>query len=132
MNAISKEIETHWTAIEPLFSIHNESEYDSAVERLNLLIDQIGQEETHPLYGLLETLGTLIQTYESQHLDIPDSNGVEMLDFFMAEHGLAPSDLPELGTESAVAEILAGKRELTLSQIRALSKRFGISPSTFI
>lgn len=122
----------HVISGKPLFFIRNESEYDSAVERLNLLIDQIGQDETHPLYGLLETLGALIQTYESQHPDIPDSNGEEILDFLMAEHGLAPSDLPELGTESAVAEILAGKRELTLSQIRTLSKRFGISPSTFI
>jgi antitoxin component HigA of HigAB toxin-antitoxin module len=30
-----------------------------------------------------------------------------------------------------VSELLAGKRELSAKNIRALSKRFGVSPATF-
>lgn len=130
MSAIPKDIENHWTAIQPLFSIHNETEYDRAIERLNALLDEVGTDESHPLYELLETLGTLIQTYEEKHYPIPDCSGVDMLRFLMAEHGLTTSSLPELGAE--VTEILDGKKELTLPQIRALSKQFGVSPSVFI
>jgi HTH-type transcriptional regulator/antitoxin HigA len=132
MSAIPKDIENHWTAIRPLFSIHNETEYDRAIERLNALLDEVGTDEAHPLYELFETLGTLIQAYEEKHHPIPDCSGVDTLRFLMAEHGLTPSGLPELGGETAVNEILDGKRELTLPQIRVLSKQFGVSSSVFI
>ena len=130
MSTIPKDIENHWTAIQPLFSIHNETEYARAIERLNALLDEVGTDESHPLYELLETLGTLIQAYEEKNHAIPDCSGVDMLRFLMAEHGLTASGLPELGAE--VTEILDGKRELTLPQIRVLSKQFGVSPSVFI
>ena len=55
-----------------------------------------------------------------------------MLQFLMDEHGLSPSDLPEIGRQSVVLEILEGKRELTVDNIRVLTKRFRISPSVFI
>lgn len=42
-------------------------EYDQAIAHLNQLIDEIGTGEGHPLYGLLDTLGTLIHAYEEEH-----------------------------------------------------------------
>jgi antitoxin component HigA of HigAB toxin-antitoxin module len=47
--------------------IRNEREYDQAVKRLNGLLDEIGTDERHPLYGLLDMLGTLIHAYEEKH-----------------------------------------------------------------
>ena len=67
MTVIPQELHTHWTAISPLFSIRNEHEYDLAVERLNRLLDEVGADEQHPLYTLLDTLRTLIHAYEEQH-----------------------------------------------------------------
>jgi HTH-type transcriptional regulator/antitoxin HigA len=55
-----------------------------------------------------------------------------MLRFFMEEHELMQSDLPELGSSRAVAEILRGKRELNATQIRALGTRFHVSPAVFL
>jgi len=55
-----------------------------------------------------------------------------MLQFLMEEHQLGPSDLPELGTTNRVWEILNGKRELTVNNLRALAKRFGVSPAVFV
>lgn len=43
-------------AVAPLLTIRNEEEYEQAVERLNYLIDEIGTNEHHPLYNLLNTL----------------------------------------------------------------------------
>jgi HTH-type transcriptional regulator / antitoxin HigA len=132
MTGIPLELQQHWTAIGPLLSLRNEQEYDRAVERLNRLLDEVGADEQHPLYTLLDTLGTLIHAYEEEHHPIPECSGVDVLSFLMEEHDLTQSDLPEIGSQGVVSEILRGKRELNVRQIRALAKRFHVSPGVFI
>jgi HTH-type transcriptional regulator/antitoxin HigA len=132
MNMIAEDIQTYWNVVRPLFSIRNEHEYDPAIERLNALIDEVGTNEQHPLYELLDTLGVVIHAYEEKHYPIPECSGVEMLQFLIEEHQLEPSDLPELGTSDIVLEILNGKRELTVKHIRALAARFHVSPAVFV
>jgi len=132
MNIITREIQHHWVAIQPLFSIDNEEEYDNAIERLNNLIDEVGTNEQHPLYGLLDMLGMVIHAYEEKHYPMPECSGIGMLEFFMDEHKLTCSDLPEIGEPGSVLEILKGKRVLDANQISALSERFHISPAVFI
>lgn len=132
MNALPQDIENHWEVIRPLLSIHNEREYDRAIKRLNSLIDEVGTDERHPLYELLDTLGTVIHAYEERHYSMPTCSGVDMLRFFMEEHGLAQSDLPEIGPQEVVSATLNGKQELNVRQIRALAKRFHVSPGVFI
>jgi HTH-type transcriptional regulator / antitoxin HigA len=132
MTAIPHELQHHWTAISPLLSIRNEREYDLAVERLNRLLDEVGTDEEHPLYTLLDTLGTLIHAYEEDHHPIPECSGADVLRFLIEEHGLSQSDLPEIGSQGVISEILRGKRELNVRQIRALATRFHVSPAAFI
>ena len=60
-------MQTHWKYIQPILSVRNEGEYDSAVARLNELLDEIGDNAKHPLYELLDTLGKLIEVYEEEH-----------------------------------------------------------------
>jgi HTH-type transcriptional regulator / antitoxin HigA len=132
MTVMSPELQQHWTALRPLLSIRNEHEYDQAAEWLNHLLDEVGTNEQHPLYTLLDTLGTLLHAYEEQHHPIPECSGVEVLRFLMEEHALTQSDLPEVGSQGVVSDILRGKRELNLRQIRALAKRFHVSPAVFI
>ena len=132
MTVIPQELQTHWTAISPLLSIRNEHEYDLAVERLNRLLDEVGADEQHPLYTLLDTLGTLIHAYEEQHYPMPECSGVDVLRFLMDEHGLTQSDLSEVGSQGVISDILRGKRVLNVRQIRALAKRFQVSPAVFV
>lgn len=132
MTVLTKELQIQWTTISPLLSIGNESDYDRAVETLNDLLDEVGSDENHPLYGLLDTLGTLVHVYEEDHHPISTASGAEMLQFFMQEHDLAQGDLPEVGSQGVISEILSGKRELNVRQIRALSERFHVSPAVFI
>ena len=129
---ITEDIQTHWQAVSPFFAIHNEEEYDIAIERLNALLDEVGSDEQHPLYDLLDTLGTIIYAYEEIHHPLPECDGVEALHFFMEEHELSKDDFPELGTPDTVLRILDGRQELTLGQIRLLAERFQVSPSTFV
>ena len=132
MSVFTNDIQVHWTYIQPLLSIRSEREYDLAVERMNQMLDEVGDNEDHPLYGLLDTLGALIHAYEEEHLLVPESSGADMLRYFMEEHGLKQSDLPEIGSQGVVSEILNGKRELNIRQMRELAKRFHVSPAVFL
>ena len=132
MTLATDQIQIHWANIAPMLTIRNEREYNAAVKRLNELLDEIGTDEKHPLYGLLDTLGTLVHAYEEEHYPIPDAGGVDVLRFLMEEHGLTQSDLLEIGSQGVVSEILSGKRELNVRQIRMLAKRFKVSPAVFV
>ena len=50
----------------------------------------------------------------------------------MDEHGLTQSDFPEIGSQGVVSDVLRGKREFDVRQIRALATRFHVSPAVFI
>jgi HTH-type transcriptional regulator / antitoxin HigA len=132
LNTITPEIKQQWEAIAPYLTIRNDLEYEQAVERLNILIDEVGTKVEHPLYTFLDTLGILIEAYEEQHYAIPDCNGVDMLLHFMEEYSLSQSDLPEIGSQGVVSEIINRKRELNIRQIRALAKRFKVAPAVFL
>ena len=132
MSVSTKQLQENWAGVRSILTIRNEREYDRAVKRLNTLLDEVGTNERHPLYGLLDTLGTLIHAYEEEHFKEPEPNGPEMLRYFMEEHGLRQADLPEVGSQRMVSEILRGKRELNARQIRALASRFHVSPAVFI
>lgn len=132
MTLAIEQIQDHWTNIAPLLTIRNEREYNAAVKRMNELLDEIGADEKHPLYSLLDTISTLVHVYEEEHYPIPDSSGAEVLRFLMDEHGLTQSDLPEVGSQGVVSEVLSGKRELNVRQIRALAHKFKVSPAAFV
>ncbi len=132
MTFATPELQTHWQTIAPVLTIRNEREYNAAVKRLNELLDEIGADEKHPLYSLLDTLSTLIEAYEEEHHPVPEANGSDVLRFLMDEHGLTQSDLPEVGSQGVVSEILNGKRELNVRQIRKLAERFHVSPAAFM
>jgi HTH-type transcriptional regulator/antitoxin HigA len=132
MTIFTPHLVTHWAALRPLLTIRNEREYDAAIERLNTLLDEVGDDKRHPLYSLLDTLGTLIHAYEEAHHPMPDCSGADVLRLFMEDHGLAQSDVPEVGSQGVVSEVLSGKRELNLRQVRALARRFKVSPAAFI
>ena len=48
--------------------LQTEKEYQETVTLLDSLIDQIGEDETHPLASLMEVLGVLIEKYEDEHI----------------------------------------------------------------
>lgn len=132
MTLVNDQIKTHWTNIAPLLTIHNERDYNAAVKRMNELLDEVGTNEKHPLYSLLDILGTLIHAVEEEHFSIPEATGTDILRFLMDEHGLTQSDLPEVGSQGVISEILNGKREMNVRQIRALAQKFKVSPAAFV
>lgn len=80
----------------------------------------------------LNLLGTLIEAYEDQQVEIPDIYGVEMLKVLIEEFELRQKDLIDIfKTESIVSEVLNGKRNLTVEHIQRLADFFQVSPATF-
>jgi len=118
--------------IVPLGTLRTKKEYDRAVETLDAIIDEIGEEEKHPLAELADALGVFIERYESEHVRIPQAKPAAALKFLMHAHNVRQSDLSEIGSQGVVSEVLAGKRELNTRQIRKLAKRFGVSAEVFI
>jgi HTH-type transcriptional regulator/antitoxin HigA len=77
-------------------------------------------------------LAVLIEGYESKRFSIPDASPVAVLSELIEANNLRQKDLaPIFGGESAVSEVLKGKRELNKHQIEKLSRQFAISPACF-
>ena len=116
----------------PLGVIRSKAEYDRAVATLDTIIDEIGEDETHPLADLAEALGVFVESYDKTHYQTPSPSPRAMLRFLMEQHDLGQSDLPEIGSQGVVSEIISGKRSLNVRQIARLAKRFGVSSSVFV
>ncbi len=112
--------------------IRDEAHYVRMSEILEALLDETGGDEDHPAMGLVDIVGDLIEDYEAEHHALPETTGVQALKFLMEQHDLKQSDLTEIGSQGVVSEILAGKRELNIRQVRALSERFAVSAATFV
>ena len=133
MNTEIKEIAKVWPVVRDVFTVpHNDKEYKKLVSFLDSVIDEVGEDETHPLASLMETLGSLVETYESHHVPEFLGDPIQTLKILMQEHGLKQSDMKEIGSQGVVSEILSRKRSLNSRQIKALSEKFGVTPSIFI
>jgi len=47
---------------------HNEKDFENLVSLLDELIDEVGEDETHPLASLMEVVGVLIEDYENKNV----------------------------------------------------------------
>ena len=119
-------------AVVPLGSLRTKKEYERAVEMLDAILDEIGEDEKHPMAELADAISVFVERYENEHMALPAGKPSEVLTFLMRERELRQSDLPEIGTQGVVSEIIAGKRELNTRQIRKLAERFGVSPAVFV
>lgn len=80
----------------------------------------------------IDLLTLLIERYESRRFPLPEAEPQEVLRFLLESNGLSQRDIAEeLGGESTVSLVLAGKRRLNRDHIARLSRRFQVSPAVF-
>jgi HTH-type transcriptional regulator / antitoxin HigA len=112
--------------------IRDEAGYATALAQFEAYFDReprVGSEDG----DRFELLGILLAKYEEEHFPAPTGGPVEAIRFAMDRKGLAQSDLAELlGSRSRASEILNGRRDLTLPQIRLLAKAWGIPAALLI
>jgi HTH-type transcriptional regulator / antitoxin HigA len=107
--------------------------YKAMVRFMERLLDEVGDDERHTLYGLLDVVTALVHEYEQHSVRMPEAKPSDVLRLLMTQHTLRQIDLAELfGTQSNVSEVLSGKRSINARQARALADRFGVSPAIFI
>ncbi len=51
-----------------VFVPHSEAEYDRLVAMLDELVDQVGEDEAHPLASLMDVLSALVENYENTNV----------------------------------------------------------------
>lgn len=111
--------------------IHTDAEleaYTEALFQLTSLENPSRAEE-----DAIELLTLLIENYERVHFPIPAADAGTVVRFLLEHQQLTQRDLiPQFGTESAVSMFLAGKRKLTLTQIKRLSERFQLPAEVFL
>jgi HTH-type transcriptional regulator/antitoxin HigA len=99
MNSTIATLSNHWQNIAALVATpNNDADYQERLDLLHQLIDEIGEDEQHPLASLLDFVGVQIAEYEKQHYPEPDATPQEVLASLMQEHQLKQSDLPCCGS----------------------------------
>lgn len=112
--------------------VRTAEDHDAAVKFMDTLMDMIGEDENHPLQDLLHILASQIETYEDEHVQIPDAEPREALRYLMEEHGLKQSDLGDCMPQNRVSEVLSGNRRITVDAAKKLARRFNVSVDVFL
>jgi HTH-type transcriptional regulator/antitoxin HigA len=124
--------ETLTQSTEFIFVPTKETEYEQLVELLDEITDIVRDNEFHPLAKMMDVIGVLIEDYEEEHFPELEGEPILVLKYLMEQYDLKQADMTELGSQGVVSEILNGKRDLNLRQVKALSERFNLPVSVFI
>lgn len=124
----------HWKYVAPLLEAPTtEADFEVLVAVLDKVLDAGGADENHPLSRLASLIGDAIEAYELDAYPMPsEADGVDVLQHLIEVHGIKQSELPEVGSQSVISEILARKRQLNLRQVTALATRFGLPMENFV
>ena len=81
----------------------------------------------------MDVLATLIDAYEREHFPIEAPTPVEAIKFRMEQQGLTRKDLESvIGSRGRIAEVLSGKRQLSVAMIRKLRDQLNIPADALI
>ena len=81
----------------------------------------------------LDVLATLIDAWEATHYPMDPPDPIEAIKFRMEQQGLTRKDLEGIiGIRARIAEVLSGKRELSIAMIRRLNAELNIPAEVLI
>ena len=125
-----------------LLGVTDEEDYKTGTEIYKAILKALPEEDEETLDSeqlaliwLEDALGRNLSAFAAKQWQPEHVSGgtpAAILAVLMDEHQLKQGDIPEIGSQGVVSEILNGKRELNLRQIRALSKRFNIPQRFFL
>ncbi len=115
----------------PLTHVRDGDHLDAAQE----VIDRLLQEDLdRGAQEYLDALTDLVETYEEEHVPIPDASEADVLRELMRANGLSQGRLQKaVGiSQSTISAVLNGSRSLTKEQVIALARYFRVSPAVFL
>jgi len=113
-------------------SVHTEEDYARATKTIDVLLNEIGDDEDHPLADVLDFLADQVKAYEDEHFSIPKAKPHDVLRFLMEQHGLHQEDLSDCAPQSRISEILAGKRPISKENAKRFARRFNVHGDLFL
>lgn len=121
-----------WHSLIGVDHIQTEEEYDHVAAILNVVVNEVRDDVSHPLLPVMEYLGNLIEAYDKEHYAWPPPPPAEMLRYLMEEGGLKQADLAECAPQHRISEILNGKRAISKELAKKLAQRFHVHADVFL
>lgn len=113
-------------------TLQNEEEYQAALTAIRPHFENEPDEGTDAA-AHFDALALLIEEYEARHYPIPAASPVEVVKSVMEANNYSRADLVAvIGSKARAADLLNGKREINLDQIRKLSKAWNIPAGSLI
>ncbi len=113
-------------------SVRTEEDYAQARATIDTLLDEVGDNESHPLADVLDYLADQVKAYEDEKVQIPEAKPSEVLRFLMEQHGLKQEDLGDCAPQSRISDILSGKRSISKEIAKQLAHRFHVRADVFL
>jgi len=124
-----------WTAVNDALGlatpIRDEAHHAEMLAFVDEAFERFGGDDAHPIFGLVSIVADRIREYEARVHPWPELPPHELLRALMVEHDIKQSELPEVGPQSVVSDVLSGKRALNLRQVAALAARFHVPMEVF-
>ena len=122
-------------AVLPPRPLHNEYDYDAAVEMMGRLT---GFDLNPDQEDYLEAIGRFVDDYEAEHAETQANTsrvrGLDLLKHLLDENGMNGADLARLLglSRSMGPKLLSGERSLTIAHMRMIGQKFGIDPAALL
>ena len=108
----------------------------AALDRTYKLIDKLmsKSELSRAESEMLELLSMLVEQYESREYPTPQVSAADMLEHLIESRGITNATLAvETNVpRSIVTDILAGRRRISLGNVRKFANYFRVAPSVFV
>lgn len=66
---IMQQAQLGWSSVHKILYVpYTDADYERLVAALDELVDEVGEDENHPLASLMEIIGILIERYEDEHI----------------------------------------------------------------
>lgn len=114
--------------------IHTVRQYDATVAVMNKFAIRDESSLSPAEHDYLDALSTFVEQYDDAHFSWEDdSTPLERLQYLVNQSGITASDLGRLlGNRGLGSILLSGKRELSKSHIRILSRHFKMDAGYFL
>ncbi|HEY7357765.1 MAG TPA: helix-turn-helix domain-containing protein [Ktedonobacterales bacterium] len=121
-----------WHSLIGVDRIQNEEDYDHVSAILEMVVNEVRDDERHPLLPVMEYLGSLIEAYDNEKYRWPPPPPDEMLRYVMEEAGLKQEDLADIAPQHRISEMLNGKRAISKEIAKKLAQRFHVHADVFL
>jgi len=109
--------------------VENDDDHKKAMERIHNLMTAT----SHEALALLNAQAREVEAYEAVRWPREVASIPEIIEYLMEQHDLTREDIaPIFGGLSKVSEVLNGKRPLSMTMVRRLRDRFGVSADILI